>query len=133
MFKHLKIPMGNVVSLITIKEGYILAIKRKKAPYIGLYWLPWGHVEPGETLIEALQREVKEETNQTIWNIKYIASIFDNTNHIHLHSADIVWEAIYEVTDDGIEHIAWIKISDFIEWFEQYNVIWREELIAYLK
>jgi ADP-ribose pyrophosphatase YjhB (NUDIX family) len=124
--------MWNVVSLISIKNNKILAVKRKKEPYKGLYWLPWWHIEEWETQIEALKREIKEETNQVICNIKYITAIFDNTNNIHLYSADIIWETNYEVEDDWVDHIARITISEFIEWFNKYNVVWREELIYQL-
>lgn len=43
-----------------------------------------------------------------------MTSIFDNTNNIHLYSADIIGEARYEVKDEGVEHIARISISEFI-------------------
>lgn len=124
--------MWNVVSLISIKNNKILAVKRKKEPYKGLYWLPWWHIEEWETQIEALKREIKEETNQIIWNIKYITAIFDNTNNIYLYSADIIWETNYEVEDDWVEHIARITTSEFIEWLNKHNVVWREELIYQL-
>jgi ADP-ribose pyrophosphatase YjhB (NUDIX family) len=117
---------------MAIQNDKILAVKRKKDPYKGLYWLPWWHIEEWETQIEALKREVKEETNQVIWNIKYITAITDNTNHIYVYAADIIWKTDYEVEDDWVEHSARITISEFIDGFNKYNVVWREELIDQL-
>ncbi len=47
-----------------IKEnGKILVIKKARGPYTGLYDLPGGSPEPGETVEQTLIREIKEETN----------------------------------------------------------------------
>jgi len=41
----------------------ILLIKKARGPYTGLYDLPGGSPEDGETPMETLSREIKEETN----------------------------------------------------------------------
>src|SRR5262249_35032930 len=46
--------------------GRILVVRRARAPAHGLYTLPGGVVEVGETLEEAVRREVREETAMTI-------------------------------------------------------------------
>ena len=50
------------VSAAIIHEGRVLIVRRARSPANGLYTLPGGGVEPGETLHEALRREVREET-----------------------------------------------------------------------
>lgn len=40
----------------------VLLVQRGKAPYVGLWSLPGGKIEPGERAIEAAAREVAEET-----------------------------------------------------------------------
>lgn len=40
----------------------MLLIRRAREPARGLYTLPGGRVEAGETLVEAVMREVREET-----------------------------------------------------------------------
>ena len=49
------------VDAITLYKGSILFIERKKAPFGWAF--PGGHLEPGESLEQALVRELKEETN----------------------------------------------------------------------
>ncbi|HEX7107285.1 MAG TPA: NUDIX domain-containing protein [Acidothermaceae bacterium] len=50
------------VGAIAIKDGRILLIRRGHAPSLGLWSLPGGRVEPGESDVEAVRREVAEET-----------------------------------------------------------------------
>jgi ADP-ribose pyrophosphatase YjhB (NUDIX family) len=50
------------VSAAIIRDGKILIVRRARPPAGGLYTLPGGGVEVGETLVEAVVREVREET-----------------------------------------------------------------------
>jgi 8-oxo-dGTP diphosphatase len=50
------------VSAAIIRDGKVLIVRRARPPAGGLYTLPGGGVEPGETLFEAVMREVREET-----------------------------------------------------------------------
>lgn len=50
------------VGAIVIDKGALLLIKRDREPARGQWSLPGGRVEVGETLREALVREVREET-----------------------------------------------------------------------
>jgi len=54
------------VSAAIVRDGKILVVRRARAPAHGLYSLPGGVVEVGETLEEAVTREVREETGMTI-------------------------------------------------------------------
>jgi ADP-ribose pyrophosphatase YjhB (NUDIX family) len=50
------------VSAAIIRDGKVLIVRRAREPASGLYTLPGGGVEVGETLFEAVKREVREET-----------------------------------------------------------------------
>ena len=50
------------VSAAIIRDGKVLIVRRAREPASGLYTLPGGGVEVGETLSEAVKREVREET-----------------------------------------------------------------------
>lgn len=50
------------VGAIVLDKGALLLVKRDREPARGLWSLPGGRVEAGETLREALVREVREET-----------------------------------------------------------------------
>jgi 8-oxo-dGTP diphosphatase len=54
------------VGAIVVKDEKILLVKRFKAPHKDLWAIPGGSVELGETLQEAAEREIREETGLTI-------------------------------------------------------------------
>jgi 8-oxo-dGTP diphosphatase len=54
------------VSAAILRDGKVLVVRRARNPAGGLYSLPGGVVEAGETLAEAVKREVDEETSLTI-------------------------------------------------------------------
>jgi len=59
---HPKVGVGAVL----IHEGKVLLIRRGKEPLRGRWVVPGGTVEAGETLEEALAREVLEETGLVV-------------------------------------------------------------------
>lgn len=48
-------------SIAVFREGKVLLIQRAKAPAQGLYSLPGGRIEPGETMQAGVLRELHEE------------------------------------------------------------------------
>jgi 8-oxo-dGTP diphosphatase len=54
------------VSAAIFRDGKVLLVRRARAPALGLYTLPGGAVEIGESLRAAVMREVLEETALTI-------------------------------------------------------------------
>jgi len=54
------------VSAAIIRDGKVLLVRRARKPALHLYTLPGGAVETGETLTDAVVREVREETAMSI-------------------------------------------------------------------
>ena len=50
------------VSAAIIRNGKVLLVRRARKPALQLYTLPGGAVEAGETLLDAVVREAREET-----------------------------------------------------------------------
>jgi 8-oxo-dGTP diphosphatase len=55
-----------VGAVINDPDGRLLLIKRGHEPGAGLWSLPGGRIEPGETDQQAVAREVREETNLSV-------------------------------------------------------------------
>ena len=63
-------PEPTVGALIVNKEGKILLAKSHK--WFDKYTLPGGHIELGETMEEALKREVREEVGLDIEVVEFL-------------------------------------------------------------
>lgn len=63
-------PEPIVGALIFNQEGKIFLMTSPK--WKGEYVIPGGHIELGETIDQALKREIKEETNLDVYGIKFI-------------------------------------------------------------
>ena len=61
--KYMPIPS---VEAIIVKDGKLLFLRRKNSPAKGQWWFPGGRIRKGETIEEALFREVKDETELTV-------------------------------------------------------------------
>lgn len=65
-----KFPEPTVGGLIFNQKGKVFLITSPK--WKGKYVIPGGHIELGETIEQAFKREIKEETNLDIFDIKFI-------------------------------------------------------------
>lgn len=67
-----------VVGAVLAKKDKVLVLRRRPEEFMGgMFELPSGKVEPGETLIGALKREVKEETGLEIKTVQAYLGSFD--------------------------------------------------------
>jgi len=62
------------VGSVVVHEGRVLLIRRGKAPLYGRWVVPGGTVELGETLEQALVREVREETGLEVRPVSFLTA-----------------------------------------------------------
>lgn len=60
------------VSAAIVRDGRVLVVRRARPPAQNLFSLPGGVVEAGETLVQALKREIREELNLDIEPLELI-------------------------------------------------------------
>jgi 8-oxo-dGTP diphosphatase len=64
------------VGAVVLHEGRVLLVRRGRAPALGLWSVPGGLVELGETTVDAARREVEEETGLDV-RIAGLVGVFD--------------------------------------------------------
>ena len=71
-------PRAPVVGVggVVVKDGRVLLARRGKEPLYGRWVVPGGTVELGETLEEALVREMQEETGLRVEPVE-VLTVFD--------------------------------------------------------
>ena len=105
------------VSAVIVRDGKILIVRRARPPAQDRYTLPGGVVEVGETLIEAITREVEEETALSIEPIEladYREVIArDDENRLKRHFVILVflarWRAGEPAPNDEVAEARWIE------------------------
>ena len=103
------------VSAAIIRAGRVLIVRRARPPAGGLYTLPGGGVEVGESLVEAVAREVMEETQLTVEPIALAgyreAVVRDGDGRIERHFVILPfaarWIAGEAVLNDELSEAAW--------------------------
>jgi 8-oxo-dGTP pyrophosphatase MutT (NUDIX family) len=66
----------NAASVALIHKDKVLLIQRSRKPYFGMWSLPGGRLEPGETPEQAAQREVLEETGLNCFRLMPIRTMY---------------------------------------------------------
>jgi NAD+ diphosphatase len=99
--------------IVLVERGRELLLARSRHFLPGMYSVLAGFVEPGETLEEAVVREVREEVALTVKDIKY----FDSQPWPFPHSLMIGFTAAYaggeiSLSDEEIEDAGWFTVDN---------------------
>jgi len=75
-------PSGPIVGVggVVVRDGRALIIRRAQEPRKGEWSLPGGVVELGERLVDAVRRELREETGLRV-DVGPIVETFDRVHH----------------------------------------------------
>lgn len=87
-------PVAGVGALI-FHQGKLLLVQRGKEPLRGWWSLPGGAIELGETALDALRREIEEETGLIVEPLRLV-EIFeriqrDDTGRVEFHYVVADW------------------------------------------
>ncbi|MCR5077148.1 MAG: NUDIX domain-containing protein [Prevotella sp.] len=112
-------PSSAVAAFILNDKGELLVTRRKYEPGKGTLDLPGGFCDIGETIGEALTREVKEETNLTIREKQYFRSLpnkyrysgFDIPTLDAFFICKVEDETVLKPADD-VEEALWLALED---------------------
>jgi len=102
------------VSAAIFRDDDILLVRRARSPAKGLYSLPGGRVEFGETLHAALHREVDEETALQIQIVglagwREVVPGTSGGGHYLILSFAARWISGEPVLNDELDDFRWLK------------------------
>ena len=101
------------VSAAIFRDGKVLLTRRARSPAKGFYSLPGGRVEFGESLHQALAREIDEETGLDIDIIglagwREVLPAAAGAGHYLIMSFAARWVAREPVLNDELDDYRWI-------------------------
>jgi 8-oxo-dGTP diphosphatase len=108
------------VGAVVVRDGHALLVRRGKPPSQGMWAIPGGRVELGETLQQAVERETLEETGITVHAgtpiYTFDVIMRDEDDHVRFHyvivdmladyisgdlrAGDDAWEAGWKTAQD---------------------------------
>lgn len=97
-------------AVIRDDEGRLLLVRRGRPPSAGLWSVPGGRVEVGETPAQAAVREVREETGLDVNIGELLATVEIGDYLVHDFAADVVGGRL-RAGDDAID-VRWCSFDE---------------------
>jgi 8-oxo-dGTP diphosphatase len=119
------------VGAVAVDDDRLLLVRRGHGPAAGEWSVPGGRVEPGETLIEAVVRELWEETGLEGVCDRFVGWVerIDDENHFVIldFAVTVLDPAAVPVAGDDAAEAAWVPLTELGD----YRVV--EGLVEFLR
>ncbi len=115
-------PWVSAHAVIFNKKKLILLTKRAAPPKANYWFPPGGAIDLGETVVAGLEREIKEETNIIVSNLKFLDYLDgitpDTKKRILYHYVVFIFTANHlegevQANDDALD-AHWFSVSDIM-------------------
>ena len=112
------VPPVVAVGVIVVVDDHLLLVRRGRGPAQGAWSVPGGRVEPGETLAEAVVRELAEETGlEGVCGefVGWVERIGEDHHFVILDFRATVLDDRQPVPGDDAAEVAWVPLADVAE------------------
>ena len=122
--QSLPVPTVGVSGIVFNNQKQVLMIQRNQPPAMGFWSIPGGKLEPGESLAEACQREIKEETGLETKVKNIVAIVERRIEGFHYIIIDFLAflmneENIFPIAQSDVVEARWISL----EHLSDYNLV----------
>jgi 8-oxo-dGTP diphosphatase len=103
------------IGAVAVDNGRLLLIRRGHGPAAGKWSVPGGRVERGETLCEAVVRELREETGlEGLCEelIGWVERIGPDHHYVILDFGVRILEPAHPVAGDDAAEVAWVPLDE---------------------
>ena len=118
---HLPIPSIGVGGIVFNSQQQVLLIQRNQPPASGLWSIPGGKLEPGESLAKACQREVLEETGLAVLVSALVAVVERQAEGFHYVIIDYLAiladeQNPFPIAQSDVAQAKWVGIDEVLEY-----------------
>jgi len=114
-----KVTVGAVLTRETDQEIKVLLTKRNVEPFKHFWCIPGGHIEQNESAVDAVIREVKEETSLDMQNPEFLGYMDEIFPERGVHNVVLLFcgtapnEAI--ANPDEVTEIGWFSLTQALK------------------
>lgn len=107
--------MAQVADVVLVKDNRVLLVQQKKASAKGLWSYPGGRVEDGETVTEAVIREVREELGVELYNpVPFkVYQVTTSIGPLEINTfTGTIGDQVITLKDDELLAHSWFSLED---------------------
>lgn len=135
---HIFVTVDIVVTRRYEGEIQILLIQRKNEPFQNYWALPGGFVDKNEHIEAAAKRELLEETNIQLFQVKQIGAFGDPNRDPRHHTLSVAYYGEVDVlaeakAQDDAKSVKWFSLNELPGLAFDHNDIIREAIEKYIK
>lgn len=115
------VPAIGVGGIVFNKRHEVLMIRRNQPPALGLWSIPGGKLEPGESLAESCRREISEETGLDIQPLAVVAVVERRIEGFHYIVVDFLAQLISSdheipIAETDVSDAVWVSMERLKEY-----------------
>ncbi|MBV9760144.1 MAG: NUDIX hydrolase [Acidobacteriaceae bacterium] len=127
---------GSAVMMAVDERGRVLLVKQFRLPAEQDLWeLPAGRLDPGESPLEAAQRELREETGYRAKRWRELASFWASPGYVHekmnVFLAEDLTEGQQEPMEDERIEIRWFEKDELHAMIRSGQIVDAKTIVGY--